>query len=164
MASMPASQFTGIFGTEKSKSSGPAIACNTRAAPSADRHMGPILSSVVPAAITPCRLTRPKVGRRPTTPHCSDGPRMEPPVSVPMANPTKPAAVAAPDPAEDPLEPTSRFHGLLVLPPNQRSPKASSPVVSLATSTAPASSRRCTTVASSSITRSAKGAAPQVVG
>ena len=43
---------------------------------------------------------------------------LEPPVSVPMEKPTKPAAVAAPDPAEDPLEPTSGFHGLLVLPPN----------------------------------------------
>ena len=43
---------------------------------------------------------------------------MEPPVSVPMAKPTRPAAGAAPEPAEEPLDPSSGFHGLLVRPPN----------------------------------------------
>ena len=63
---------------------------------------------------------------------------------------TRPAATAAAEPADEPLEPCSGFHGLRVLPPNQTSPQARAPTESLATSTAPASSRRRTTVASSS--------------
>ena len=66
------------------------------------------------------------------------GETIEPRVSLPMAKPTRPAAVAAAEPAEEPLEPWSSFHGLRVVPPNQTSPQASSPSVSLATSTAPA--------------------------
>jgi hypothetical protein len=56
---------------------------------------------------------------------------IEPPVSVPTAKPTRPAAVAAAGPADDPLEPRDVSHGFFVLPPNQTSPIASSPVVSL---------------------------------
>ena len=73
---------------------------------------------------------------------------IEPRVSVPIAKPTRPAAVAEPGPADDPLEPRSGFHGLFVRPPNQRSPCASAPIESFATSTAPASRSRSTTVAS----------------
>ena len=99
--------------------------------------------------MAPWRLTAPKVGRRPVTPQRVDGETMEPQVSVPMAKPTSPAAVAAAGPADEPLEPCSRFQGFLVLPPNQTSPQARAPRVSLATSTAPAASSRSTTVASS---------------
>ena len=67
-----------------------------------------------------------------------DGETIEPSVSVPIANPTPPAVVAAAEPADEPLDPCSRFHGLRVMPPNQTSPQASSPRVSLAMSTAPA--------------------------
>src|SRR5690348_6000761 len=81
-----------------------------------------------------------------------------------MANPTRPAATAAADPAEDPLDPWARFQGLRVVPPNQMSPQASAPTLSLATSTAPAVSSRETTVASRSSTSSRYGVAPQVVG
>jgi hypothetical protein len=35
-----------------------------------------------------------------------------------MANPTHPAAVAEPGPAEDPLDPSDKFHGFFVCPPN----------------------------------------------
>ena len=70
---------------------------------------------------------------------------MDPQVSVPIENPTSPAAVAAPGPAEEPLEPCSVSQGFLVLPPNHTSPHARAPIVSFATSTAPASSRRATT-------------------
>ena len=126
--------------------------------------MGPILSSENPAAITPVRGTRPKVGRRPTTPQRIEGERMDPPVSVPIANPTSPPPAADPEPADEPLEPSSGFHGLFVRPPNQLWPNASSPVVSLATSTAPAASSRSTTAASVSMTWSSKTPAPQVVG
>ena len=63
---------------------------------------------------------------------------MLPPVSLPMAKPTSPAAVAAPGPALDPDEPSSSSHGFMVCPPNQMSFSASAPRLSLATSTAPA--------------------------
>ncbi len=43
---------------------------------------------------------------------------IEPRVSVPIAKPTRPAAVADPGPAEEPLDPCSGFHGLRVRPPN----------------------------------------------
>ena len=102
--------------------------------------------------MAPARLTRPKVGRRPLAPQRVEGETIEPRVSVPTAKPTRPAATAAAAPADEPLEPCSGFHGLRVLPPNQTSPQASAPRVSLATSTAPASSRRRTTAASASIT------------
>ena len=124
------------------------MALNTSAQSSTLRHIGPILSMVQVSAIAPCRLTRPNVGRRPVTPHAAEGEMMEPRVSVPSAKPTSPAAVAAPDPADDPLEPRPGAHGLRVMPPNQTLPRASAPIDSLATSTAPASARRSTTVAS----------------
>ena len=78
--------------------------------------------------------------------------------------PTSPAAVAAPGPALDPDDPSSSNHGFIVCPPNQMSLSASAPMLSLATSTAPASFRRFTTAASSAGTRSRKGSAPYVVG
>ena len=85
------------------------------------------------------------------TPLRVDGEMIEPRVSVPMANPTSPAAVAAPEPADDPLAPCSRFHGFRVRPPNQRSPDARAPIDSLATRIAPASVSRVYTVASVSM-------------
>ena len=80
-------------------------------------------------------------------PHVCDGAMIDPPVSVPMATPTRPAAVADAGPAEDPLDPRDTSQGLRVLPPNQTSPIASSPDVSFATSTAPAARIRSTAVA-----------------
>ena len=91
---------------------------------------------------------RPNVGRRPARPQRADGLRIDPLVSVPIAKPTHPAAVADDGPADDPLEPCVGSHGLLVCPPNQLSPAASSPVASLAMSTAPASRSISTTLAS----------------
>ena len=109
------------------------------------------------SAMAPVRGTRPKVGRRPVVPQRVEGEEMEPRVSVPMAKPTQPAATALAVPAEMPLEPCFGFHGLRVRAPGlpelrvpQRSPWASAPMVSLATRTAPAASRRLTTSASSS--------------
>src|SRR5437764_730703 len=103
---------------------------------------------------------RPYVGRRPTTPQVLEGEMIEPRVSVPMAKATRPADVAAPGPADDPLELVSGAHGLRVDPPNQTPPCASAPIESLATSTAPASRSRSTMVASTSATRSSNGLAP----
>src|ERR1700736_4355192 len=63
---------------------------------------------------------------------------MLPPVSLPMAKPTRPAATAEPGPALEPDEPSSGSQGFIVWPPNQMSLRASAPRLSLATSTAPA--------------------------
>src|SRR6185312_4928167 len=115
------------------------------------RQMGPSLSMLHESAMAPVRGTRPKVGRNPVTPQRVDGDEMEPSVSEPMENATQPAEVADAGPAEDPLDPCAVFQGLRVVPPYQTSPCASAPSVSFATSTAPARSRRCTTVASSSM-------------
>src|SRR5690606_29704722 len=97
-------------------------------------------------AIAPCRLTVPNVGRKPLAPQRVEGETIEPNVSVPIENATKPATVADALPADDPLEPCFKFHGFLVTPPNQMSPIANAPIVNLATSTAPASSNFLTMV------------------
>ena len=142
VTSLCASQLNGTSNRVLSSPSGPWMAAKTRAQSSAERHMGPILSMVQLRVIPPYRLTRPKVGRRPVTPLRVEGEMIDPRVSVPMENPTRPAAVAAPGPADEPLEPCSVFQGLRVRPPNQRSPDARAPMVSLATRMAPASARR----------------------
>ena len=67
--------------------------------------MGPILSIVQLSVMAPARLTLPKVGLKPVTPHLVEGDTMEPNVSLPMEKATNPAAVAAAGPAEDPLDP-----------------------------------------------------------
>ena len=46
-------------------------------------------------------------------PHRSDGEVMDPSVSVPIANPQRPAAVAEAEPALEPLEPGSALNGVL---------------------------------------------------
>src|SRR3954471_9729602 len=114
------------------------------------RQIGPSLSIVHERAIAPVRGTRPKVGRSPVAPQRVHGDEIEPSVSDPTAKPTHPAAVADDEPADDPLDPCSIFQGFRVMPPNHTSPMARAPKVVFATSTAPAASRRLTTVASSS--------------
>src|SRR5437764_9609670 len=118
------------------------------------RQRGPSLSMVQERAIAPVRGTSPKVGRRPVVPQRVDGEEMDPKVSEPMAKATQPDAVAEAEPADDPLDPCLVFQGLRVMPPNHLSPCARAPRVSLATSTAPAASRRCPPVASASKFRS----------
>jgi len=113
--------------------------------------------------IAPVRGTRPYVGRSPVTPQRMLGLTMLPPVSLPIANPTSPAAVAAPGPALEPDAPSSSSHGFIVCPPNQISLSASAPRLSLATSTAPAAFNRSTTALSFSGTRLRYGSAPYVV-
>src|SRR5260370_42300008 len=97
---------------------------------------------------------RPYVGRKPVTPQVDEGETIEPSVSVPIENPTRPAEVAAAGPAEEPLDPrrsSSGTQGFRVTPPNHFGPCASAPMESFTTSTAPASRRRSTTVASYSL-------------
>src|SRR6185503_10718974 len=102
----------------RSLPSGPWMASKTSAQSSALLHIGPILSMLHASAMAPVRGTRPNVGRNPVTPQRVEGDEIDPCVSVPMANPTHPAAVALPGPAEDPLEPCSVHHGFRVMPPN----------------------------------------------
>src|SRR5690349_13416437 len=123
------------------------MASNTRAQSSTDLAMGPILSIDQASDMQPCRLTRPNVGRRPDAPQARQGETMLPSVSLPSAKPTRPAATAEAEPADDPLEPLRGSQGLRVIPPNHWSPCASAPSDSLASSTAPASSSRSATVA-----------------
>jgi len=147
-----------------SRPSAPRIASNTSAASTALRAIGPTLSIVHDSGIAPWRLTAPNVGRRPATPHCRHGETIEPSVSVPSANGTSPAATALAEPADEPLLPFSGSYGLRVRPPCHRSPMASAPSDSLATSTAPASCSFCSGVAVTSQTWSRHGAPPNVVG
>src|SRR4051812_35070297 len=126
--------------------------------------MGPSLSIVQLSAIAPVRGTNPNVGRSPVSPHRVHGEEMEPSVSEPIANATHPADTALAEPADDPLDPCSGFQGLRVRPPNHLSPMASAPSVNFAARTAPAASRRCTTVASSSNDWCSNPPAPHVVG
>src|SRR3954470_24770014 len=125
--------------------------------------MGPSRSCVHDSAMTPYRLTLPNVGRSPARPPRADGLRIDPLVSVPIANATPPPAVADDGPADDPLEPCVGSHGLLVRPPNHWSPLASSPVASFAMRTAPASRSCSTTLASYSNICSLNAGDPHVV-
>src|SRR5437868_11326422 len=110
------------------------MAPSIKAQSSTERVIGPSLSMLQASDMQPWRLTRPNVGRSPVAEQRRQGEMMLPRVSLPMAKPTKPAATAAADPAEEPLEPCLGFHGLRVMPPNHSSPQANAPKVSLATS------------------------------
>jgi len=90
---------------------------------------------------------RPKLGLRPTTPDQAAGMRTEPPMSVPSASGTQPAATAAPDPPEEPPGVRDESHGLRVTPQSRLCVKleyANSGVVVLPTMMAPAPSSRST--------------------
>jgi hypothetical protein len=76
---------------------------------------------------------------------------MDPPVSVPIEKPTRPAAVVAPGPAEEPAASCSVFQGFRVTPPNHRADKANAPDESLATRIARACVNLLYTVASVSM-------------
>ena len=76
---------------------------------------------------------------------------MEPPVSVPSATGTMPAATAAALPPDEPPGTCAKFHGLCVGPNALDSvvePNANSSMFSLPIGTAPARFARCTHVAS----------------
>ena len=67
-------------------------------------------------------LTRPCEGLKPTRPHSADGTRTEPPVSVPNATGTMPAATAAALPALEPPVMRAGSQGLRAAPWTLRSP------------------------------------------
>src|SRR5262245_58850157 len=103
----------------------------------------------------------------PTTPHIVAGLRTEPPVSVPIAAGTKPAAVAAPDPLDEPPQKWSRFQGLRGGGHGRSKdgpPMANSWVPSLPMNTPPAARSFCVTTASVLATLSRRIFEWQVVG
>src|SRR5437588_12986117 len=132
-----------------------------RAQSSTDRVSGPILSMLQARLMQPWRLTRPKVGRRPVVPHWREGDTMLPRVSLPSANAANPAAVAAADPADEPLDPSLGFHGVRVMPLNHLSPMPSAPGEGLAMITAPPPSSLYARVALAWRSGPGKGAAPR---
>src|SRR6185436_18879731 len=103
------SQANGRSATVSSWPSGPWSASSTSAVSPTVRASAPTLSSVHRNVMQPNRLDRPYVGRSPTTPHVDAGDMIDPPVSVPTANPTRPAEAADAGPADEPLEPRSVF-------------------------------------------------------
>src|SRR5882672_5650596 len=103
----------------------------------------------------------------PATPHIEAGLRTEPPVSVPMATGSKPAAVAAPAPLEEPPQKWSRFHGLRAGGhgrSNEGPPIANSCVESLPMNTPPAAFSLSATGASDLATLSCRILECAVVG
>ena len=77
------------------------MASNTIALSFTFRVNGPIWSNEDANATNPNRDTRPYVGSIPTTPQYAAGCLIEPPVSEPKLNGTKPAATAAADPPDE---------------------------------------------------------------
>jgi hypothetical protein len=117
--------------------------------------IGPGQSSEGASAMTPSSGNAPWVGLRPATPQKDAGIRMDPPVSLPSASGTTPAATAAPDPPLDPPVMRERSHGLAVGPHAETrfvAPAASSCWLVLPTTIAPAAVRRRTTSASARAT------------
>ena len=62
--------------------------------------------------MAPLRETRPYVGRRPVIPQYAEGVPIDPDVSEPIANGTRPPPSAAAEPLEDPPDQRSLFQGL----------------------------------------------------
>src|ERR1051325_4513788 len=90
-------------------------------------------------------------------PQNAAGPRIEPPVSVPIAPGTKPAATAAPAPLDDPPGRWSGFHGLRAGGHGRSKlgpPIANSCVDSLPSTIAPAPRNRATQTTSAVATLS----------
>src|SRR3546814_3874630 len=106
--------------------------------------MGPILAGDGVKGIQPWTGTRPKVGRKPVTPQRSDGLRIEPRLSVPIAKLQSAAATADAAPALDPPDGSAVFQGLRTMPPYQVAPWASSAVA-----TFPSKDRKSTRLNSS---------------
>ena len=111
-----------------------------------ERPNTPIVSSVDDCVSTPARGMTPNVGLNPYTPQNAAGRMTEPPVWVPTATGTIPAATAAAEPDEDPPGVCSGLTGLRV---RDGMWVASSVVTVLPRMTAPARRKAVTHAASS---------------
>ncbi len=148
------------------RESGPAIALSISARSAAVRAIGPSTLSVDQPSAAGHVGTRPGDGRSPTTPQKLAGLRSEPPMSLPSAIGSMPAASAA---AAPPLLPPHVFvssYGFSVAPNtvlNVCEPAPNSGVLVLPTAMAPAVRSRSTMSASSSGTNALKIGDPKVV-
>ena len=125
------------------------------------------MSWVRESGTMPSPLASPRVPRRPTRAWCAEGMRIDPQVSLPMPKAPKLAATAAPVPPLDPPGLRRGSYGLRVWPPNDAMvviPRASSCMLVLPRTIAPASRRRRTCVASSGGTDVASAIELAVVG
>src|SRR5690606_10944672 len=100
-----------------SAGSKPTITFNTCAASATVCTNGPAASWLSQTGIRPPRLTRPRVGRNPTSACADAGDRMELTVSVPSPTRPYPAANAAPVPPHDPPGVRVMSEWLRVWPP-----------------------------------------------
>src|SRR5687767_15743168 len=106
------------------------------------RASGPAMSCVDDSGITPLRLDKPWVPRRPTRFWFAAGVRIDPHVSLPMPAAAKLAPIAAPVPPLDPPGLRYKSYGLRVWLLSDETlviPDASSCIVVLPRITAPAS-------------------------
>src|SRR5207244_11720696 len=97
-----------------------------------------------------CHRRCPLAEHTPPTPHSAAACRIQPPVSVPIAHATRPAATAAADPPDEPPGTRSRSHGLRTGPNPEFSfdePIANSSMLVLPSTGAPALTSRSTDVA-----------------
>ena len=101
------------------------------------RAIGPPVSKLSASGTIPLRLSRPSVGLSPTMPLAEDGPRTEPPVSVPMPNWANIAAIDAPVPPLEPEGPRVKSCGLRVCKPMELKPLGTAPALRTAGSVAP---------------------------
>ena len=125
------------------------------------------MSCVRESGTMPSPLASPRVPRRPASAWCAAGMRMEPQVSLPIPNAAKPAATAAPVPPLEPPGLRDGSYGLRVWPPKDATvvmPRASSCMLVLPSTIAPAARRRRTCSASSGGSEAASPSAPAVVG
>src|SRR5688572_19185547 len=109
------------------------MTCNTRATSSTLRQIGPT-RVLIPAWIMPSRLTSSSVGAIPTALAARAGLRIDEPVSSAMAQVTRLAATAEPDPELEPIGLLSVSYGLQNVPPNELRgmPEAYSPRLAFA--------------------------------
>jgi hypothetical protein len=125
-------------------------ACSS-AASRTDRVQGPAWSRLEASATRPYRDTPPYVGFTPTVPVTAAGWRIEPPVSVPIANGAWNDATALDDPPPEPPGIRVRSHGLWLGPHAECSveePMANSSMLVLPRIGMAAVRRRPTTLAS----------------
>ncbi len=122
----------------------------SRATSATLRPIGPTVSSDGQSGKTPSSGRSPQRGFSPTVPQAADGSRIEHPVSVPIARSTSPAASAAALPDDEPPVVFPGWSGLWTVPYHgfaPSTPQANSGRLPFPTTTAPASSTRCTTLA-----------------
>ena len=83
------------------------------------RAIGPPVSKLSARGMMPERLSNPCVGFNAAMPFVVAGPRIEPPVSVPIPTTAYAAAIATPVPPDDPEGPRVRSCGFSDWPPSE---------------------------------------------